>query len=144
VFRRFNTYCYTDTQPLNSRIQSNKYTGVPDLICSSRSTKTCRGLCNMTTWSKKRGFGIRRVTNSLPGLISSIIRESFSFKIFGAKTSNPKHSFAIFGAKILYENCARKMLMKLIPGILSVMVRFYYFLYVFLWRWKTALYISTC
>jgi hypothetical protein len=27
----------------------------------------------------------------------------------------PKHSFVIFGAKILYEKCMRKMLMKLTP-----------------------------
>jgi len=32
------------------------------------------------------------------------------------KISNPKHSFVIFGAKILYEKYERKMLMKLTPS----------------------------
>ena len=37
---------------------------------------------------------------------------------FGAKKiSNPKHSFVIFGPKIWYKKCARKMLMKLTPYV---------------------------
>jgi len=31
------------------------------------------------------------------------------------KISNPKHSIINFGAKILYEKCSHKMLMKLTP-----------------------------
>jgi len=41
---------------------------------------------------------------------------AFLYKIFGAKISNPKHSFVVFVAKILYKKRARKMLMKLTPG----------------------------
>jgi len=37
------------------------------------------------------------------------------YKIFGAKISNPKASFVVFGAKILYEKCARNLMMKLTP-----------------------------
>jgi len=33
------------------------------------------------------------------------------------KISNPKHSFVIFGAKILHEKHARIMLMKFIVGV---------------------------
>jgi len=33
------------------------------------------------------------------------------------KNSNPKHSFVIFGAKILFEKHAHKMLMKLTPNL---------------------------
>jgi hypothetical protein len=46
------------------------------------------------------------------------LRERFSYKIFGAKISNPKASFVRnFGAKneLLYKKRARKMLMKLTP-----------------------------
>ncbi len=35
------------------------------------------------------------------------------------KISNPKHSFVIFGAKILWEKCASKTLMKLTAGELA-------------------------
>jgi len=42
-----------------------------------------------------------------------VIRVYFLYKIFGAKNSNPKHSFVIFGTKILYEKRASKTLMKL-------------------------------
>jgi len=45
----------------------------------------------------------------------NVIHVPFLCKIFGAKTSNPKHSFVIFGTKILYKKCACKMLMKLTP-----------------------------
>jgi len=38
-------------------------------------------------------------------------------KFWHQKISNPKHSFVIFGAKILYKKRARKMLMKLTPGV---------------------------
>jgi len=44
------------------------------------------------------------------------ISSHFSYKIFGAKTSNPKHSCVIFGAKILYIKCRHKTLLKLTPG----------------------------
>jgi hypothetical protein len=36
---------------------------------------------------------------------------------FSYKISNPKASFAVFGAKILYKKCVCKTLMKLTPGI---------------------------
>jgi hypothetical protein len=45
----------------------------------------------------------------------NIICTHFLYKIFGAKTSNLKHSFVIFGAKISYDKCVCKMLMKLTP-----------------------------
>jgi len=41
--------------------------------------------------------------------------QGYKRTFFGAKTSNPKHSFVIFGTKILYKKCARKTLMKLTP-----------------------------
>jgi len=34
----------------------------------------------------------------------------------GKKISNPKHSFLIFGTKILYKKCALEMLMKLMAA----------------------------
>jgi hypothetical protein len=46
----------------------------------------------------------------------------FLYKIFGTKISNPKASFVVFGAKILYEKYARKTLMKL-TAELSLFVR---------------------
>jgi len=45
----------------------------------------------------------------------NILRAHFGPIFLCQKISNPKHSFVIFGAKILYEKCARKMLMKLTP-----------------------------
>jgi len=39
-----------------------------------------------------------------------------AFFIFGSKILNPKASFVVFGAKISYEKCTRKTLMKLTPG----------------------------
>ncbi len=45
----------------------------------------------------------------------NVLREHFLNKIFGAKISNPKVSFKVFCAKILYEKRALKMLMKLTP-----------------------------
>jgi len=48
----------------------------------------------------------------------------FSYKIFGAKISNPKACFVIFGAKILYEKCARNTLMKL--ALLSNEAEYFY------------------
>ncbi len=46
----------------------------------------------------------------------NIICALFHLKFLGTKTSNPKHSFVIFGAKILYKQCVHKTLMKLTPG----------------------------
>jgi len=49
--------------------------------------------------------------------ISSTFYARFLCPIFWRqKISNPKHSFVIFGAKILYKKCASKMLMKLTQG----------------------------
>jgi len=59
--------------------------------------------------------GYRTVVNFI-----NVIRESYLYEIFGAKTSNPKHSFVIFGAKILYKKCVRKTLMKLTPELLKI------------------------
>ncbi len=42
--------------------------------------------------------------------------QRFSYKIFGAKISNLKASFVVFGAKILYKKHTRKMSMKLTIG----------------------------
>ncbi len=39
----------------------------------------------------------------------NILLACFLYEIFGAKISNPKASFVIFGAKILYEKRARKI-----------------------------------
>jgi len=36
----------------------------------------------------------------------NVLRARFSYIILGAKTSNPNHSFVIFGAKILYKKIA--------------------------------------
>jgi len=44
-------------------------------------------------------------------------------KIFGAKISNPKARFVIFGAKILYKKHARKTLMKLTQGLYLIASR---------------------
>ncbi len=49
----------------------------------------------------------------------NVLRVCFLYKIFGAKISNPKHSFVIFGKKISYEKRYCKMLMKLNLGIKS-------------------------
>jgi len=43
------------------------------------------------------------------------VRKSFFGSFF--LVSNPKPSFVIFGAKILYKKRARKMLMKLTPSV---------------------------
>jgi len=48
---------------------------------------------------------------------TNVLCSNFSYKIFGAKTSNTKHNFVIFGTKILYKKRARLMLMKLTPGV---------------------------
>jgi len=45
----------------------------------------------------------------------NVLCTCFSHELFGAKTLNPKHSFVIFGANILYKKCACKTLMKLTP-----------------------------
>jgi len=45
----------------------------------------------------------------------NIAHARFAYEIFVAKISNPKASFVVFGAKILYKKCACKMLMKLTP-----------------------------
>jgi len=42
---------------------------------------------------------------------------AFFVQNFGAKISNPKASFVIFGAKILYKKCARNLLMKSTPAL---------------------------
>jgi len=42
----------------------------------------------------------------------------FCTKFWRQNVSNPKHSFVIFGAKILCEKRAHKMLMKLTPVLL--------------------------
>jgi len=50
----------------------------------------------------------------------NILHARFSYEsLFGSfiLVSNPKHSFVIFGTKILYETQARKILMKLTPGV---------------------------
>jgi len=50
-------------------------------------------------------------------ILSTFFRARFSYKIFGAKIPNPKASFVVLGAKILYKKCARKTLMKSTPDI---------------------------
>jgi len=54
----------------------------------------------------------------------NILPALFLDKIFGAKISNPKASFVVFGAKILYEKCTHKMLMKL---TLEIFLFLFYF-----------------
>jgi len=46
-------------------------------------------------------------------------------KFWRQKISNPKHSFVIFGAKILYKKCMRKTLMKLTQGLKFDILDFY-------------------
>jgi len=46
----------------------------------------------------------------------NILCSLFSPIFWRQKISNPKHGFVIFGTKILYKKCARKMLMKSTPG----------------------------
>jgi len=48
--------------------------------------------------------------------VINVLRTRFWYEIFGAKISNPKASFVVFGAKSSYEKCAHKMLMKFSPG----------------------------
>ncbi len=58
------------------------------------------------------------VNTDEPGVnFINVICARFLYKIFGAKTSDPKHSFVIFGAKIVYEKRVRKTLMKLTPEV---------------------------
>jgi len=58
------------------------------------------------------------------GNFINVLHVHFLYKIFGAKISNPKASFVAFGAKILYEKSAHKMLMKLTQGFLFVVILF--------------------
>ena len=54
---------------------------------------------------------------SSPGVnFINLLSVDFLYKIFGAKISNPKASFVVLGAKILYKKHARKTLMKLTLG----------------------------
>ncbi len=47
----------------------------------------------------------------------SQFHQRFSYEILGAKISNSKHSFVIFGAKISYKKITRRMLVKLTPAL---------------------------
>ncbi len=49
----------------------------------------------------------------------NILRAYFLYKILAPKISNPKHTFVIFGAKILYKKCACRMFKKLTPFYVS-------------------------
>jgi hypothetical protein len=42
----------------------------------------------------------------------NVLHARFLYKIFGAKISNPKASFVVFGAKILFKKHVLKTLMK--------------------------------
>jgi len=56
----------------------------------------------------------------------NILRPPFSYKSELSSFSlvtNPKHSFVIFGTKILYKKPAHKTLMKLTPGDSSALKR---------------------
>jgi len=48
---------------------------------------------------------------------STFYARVFCTIFFGAKISNPKASFVVFGTKILYKKCACKTLMKLTLGV---------------------------
>jgi len=48
----------------------------------------------------------------------NVLHTRFSYKIFGAKISNPKASFVVFGTKISYKKCVQKTLMKLTIGVM--------------------------
>jgi len=78
-------------------------------------------LSRLQNWLCPSKFVKHSVT---PISISSTFYAHFFRRYFGAKKiSNPKHSFVIFGAKILYEKLKRKTLMKLTkvnnPSIIS-------------------------
>jgi len=53
----------------------------------------------------------------LPSISSMLYVHVFRRKFWRQKISNPKHSFVIFGAKILYKKCVHKMVMKLTPSV---------------------------
>ncbi len=54
----------------------------------------------------------------MPGVnFMNVLCSRFLYEIFGAKISNPKHSFVICCAKNLLERQARKTLMKLATGV---------------------------
>jgi len=50
----------------------------------------------------------------------NILPAHFSYKIFSAKISNPKVSFVVFDAKILYKKRMQKTLMKLTTGFVCL------------------------
>jgi hypothetical protein len=52
-----------------------------------------------------------------PSISSMFYARIFHMKFWRQKISNPKHSFVIFGIKILYKKCVRKKLMKLTPRV---------------------------
>jgi len=61
-----------------------------------------------------------RVEGLRPGVnFINVFSVLFALIFFRKKISNPKHSFVIFGAKILYEKLAHIMLMKLTAGVFS-------------------------
>jgi len=60
-------------------------------------------------------FSCRHKKYQLSVNFINVLHAPFSYQIFGAKISNPKASFVIFGSKILHKKCVRKMLMKLTP-----------------------------
>jgi len=59
----------------------------------------------------------------MPNLYASLLYKPWSIssmfyeRIFHMKITNPKHSFDVFGAKILFIKCMRQTLMKLTAGV---------------------------
>ena len=63
----------------------------------------------------------------LPSISSTFYASIFCVKFWHQKISNPKHSFAIFGAKISYKKHVRKTLMILTPTWQKNQERFPFF-----------------
>jgi len=72
-------------------------------------------------------LGAQRLVKLTPAVnFINVLCARFLYKILAPKNSSPKHSFVILGAKILYEKCIRKTLMKLklTPDLRSKTVAF--------------------
>jgi len=62
-------------------------------------------------------LGIGRIDIRLGVNFINTLHTRFSHKILAPKISSPKHSFVIFGTKIMYEKCVCKTLMKLTVAV---------------------------
>jgi len=58
------------------------------------------------------------IISLLESISSTFYAHIFRTKFLASKFQNPKNSFVVFGAKILYEKRVHKMLMKLTPVVI--------------------------